>query len=54
MLLNNSLNFITNNVKEIQLSKKKLELIQCFNNKIESTGVLFLQETHSGSKAEQK
>ena len=40
MLPNSSLSFITNNVKGIQ-------------DKIGSTGVLFLQETHSDSKVEQ-
>ena len=45
MLPNNSLNFITNNVKGIQSSKKKLKLIQYFKDKTESTRVLFLQET---------
>ena len=38
MLPNNSLNFITINVKEMESSKKKLKLIQCFQDKIESTG----------------
>ena len=45
MLPNNSLNFVTNNVKGIQSSKKRLKLIQYFKDKIGSTGVLFLQET---------
>ena len=51
---NKSLIFITNNVKGIQSSKKRLKLIQYFKDKIGSTGVLFLQETHSNSKIEQK
>ena len=54
MLTNSSLNFITNNVKGIQSSKKRLKLMQYFKDKIGSTGVLFLQETHSDSKVEQK
>ena len=54
MLPNKSLSFITNNVKGIQSFKKKLKLIQYFKDKIGSTGVLFLQETHSNSKIEQK
>ena len=49
-----SLSFITNNVKRIQSSKKRLKLIQYFKDKIGSTGILFLQETHSNSKMEQK
>ena len=54
MFQNKSLSFITNNVKGIQPSKKRLKLIQYFKDKIRSTGVLFLQETHSKSKIEQK
>ena len=38
----------------MQSSKKRLKLIQYFKGKIGSTGVLFLQETHSDSKVEQK
>ena len=54
MLPNKSLSFITNNVKGMQSSKKRLKLIQYFKDKIGLTGVLFLQETHSNSKVEQK
>ena len=54
MLSNNSLSFITNNVEGMQSSKKRLKLIQHFKDKIVSTGILFLQETHSDSKVEQK
>ena len=54
MLPNNSLSFITNNFKGIQSFKKRLKLIQYFRDKIGSTGVLFLQETHTNSKVEQK
>ena len=45
MLPNNSLSFITNNVKGMQSSKKRSKLMQYFKYKIGSTGVLFLQET---------
>ena len=48
------LSFITNNVKGIQSSKKRLKLIRCFKDKVGTTGVLSLQETHSTSKMEQK
>ena len=51
MFSNISLSFITNNAKGIQSYKKKL--IQYFKEKIGSTGVLFLQETHSNNKVEQ-
>ena len=54
MLPNNSVNFITNNIKGVQSSKKRLKLMKHFNDKIGSNGVLFLQETHSDSKVEQK
>ena len=49
MLPNNSLSYISNNVKRTQYFEKRLILIQYFN-KIGSTGVLFLQETYSDSK----
>ena len=52
MLRNKSVTFITNNVKGMQSSKKRLKLMQYF--KIGSNGVLFLQDTHSDSKVEQK
>ena len=52
MLPNNSVSFITNNVKGMQSSKKRLKLMQYFKDKIGSNGVLFLQETHSDSKVE--
>ena len=51
MLPNDSLSFVTNNDKRIQSSKKRLKLIECFKDKIGSTGILFLQETYSESKA---
>ena len=54
MLSNNKLSFITSNVKGIQSLKRRLKLIQYFKSKIESCGLLFLQETHSNSKVEQK
>ena len=54
MFPNNSVSFITNNVKGMQSSKKRLKLIQYFKSKKGSNGVLFLQETHSNSKVEQK
>ena len=54
MLSNNKLSFITNNVKGIQSLKKRLKLIQYFKSKIGPCGLLFLQETYSNSKLEQK
>ena len=54
MLPNNSVSFITSNVKGMQSSKKRLKLMQYFKVKIGSTGVLFIEETHSDSKVKQK
>ena len=54
MFPNISLSFIANNVKGIKSYKKRLKLMQYFKEKVESTGVLFLQETHSSGKVQQK
>ena len=40
-------NFLSNNVKWLQSSKKRLKLFQYFKNKISPKGIFFLQETHS-------
>ena len=45
-------NFLSNNVKGLQLSKKRLKLFQCFKNKINPKGMLFLRETHSSKVTE--
>ena len=46
-LLNTSdFNFLSNNVKELQSSQKRLKLFQFFKNKIIPKGILFLQETY--------
>ena len=50
----NNFSFITNNVKRIQSIKKRLKLIEYFESKITTHGMLFLQETHSSSDDEQK
>ena len=41
------MNFLSNNVKGIQSSNKRLKLIKYFKDKIVSNGFLFFQETHS-------
>ena len=51
-MANSKVCFITNNIKDLQSSKKRLKLIECLENKLESNGVLFLQETHSISDDE--
>ena len=45
-------NFLSNNVKGLQSSKKRLKLFQFFKNKISPKGILFLQETYSSKVME--
>ena len=45
-------NFLTNNVKGSQSTKKRLKLFNFLKNKIGPTGILFLQETHSSVEKE--
>ena len=42
--------FVINNVKGLQLSKKRLKLIEYLKNKLVSNGVLFLQDTISNDE----
>ena len=52
-LLNTSdFNFLSNNVKGLQSSKKRLKLFQFFKNNISPKVILFLQETHSSKVTE--
>ena len=51
-MTNSKICFVTNNVKGVQSSKKRLKLIEYLKNKLESNRVLFLQETHSISNDE--
>ena len=44
--------FLSNSVKGLQSSKKRLKLFQCFENKIGPNGILFLQESHSSKVTE--
>ena len=46
IMANSKVCFITNNAKGLQLSKKRLKLIEYLKNKIESNGVLFMPVTH--------
>ena len=48
----NNLTFLTNNVKGLQSSKKRIKLIEYFKSKLNHNGFLFLQETHSTIKSE--
>ena len=47
-------NFVSNNVKGLQSSKKRLKLFEYFRNKISPNGIVFLQETHSTKNNEIK
>ena len=42
-----NLKFISNNVKEIQKSKKRIKIFEYLKNSISHNGFIFLQETHS-------
>ena len=52
MISSNNLTFLTNNVKGLQLSKKRITLIEYFRSKLNHNEFLFLQETHSNIKDE--
>ena len=52
MTSSNNLTFLTNNVKGLQSSKKRIKLIEYFRSKLKYNGFLFLQETHSAMKSE--
>ena len=42
-----NLKFISNNVKGIQKSEKKIKIFEYLKNSISPNGLIFLQETHS-------
>ena len=46
--------FISNNVKGLKSSKKRIKLFEYFKSKLAPSGVLFAQETHSTKEIEQK
>ena len=46
--------FLSNNVKELQSTKKRLKLFNVLKNKIGPKGILFLQETRSSVETEKK
>ena len=46
-MMANKINFISNNVKGLQSTNKRLKLIKYFKDKIVSNGFLFLQDTNS-------
>ena len=47
-------NFLTNNVKGLHSTKKRLKLFNFLRNKMGLKGILFLQETHSSVETEKK
>ena len=47
-------NFLSNNVKGLQSTKKRLKLFNFFKNKISPKDIIFLQDTHSSIETEQK
>ena len=52
--MNSNYNFISNNVNGIKASEKCLKLFEYLRNNINNNGFVFLQETHSSLKDEQK
>ena len=53
-IMNCNYNFISNNVKGIKASEKRLKLFAYPKNNINDNGIIFLQETHSLSNDELK
>ena len=47
-------NFISNNVKGLKSTKKRIKLFEYFKSKLAPSGVLFAQETHSIMEIEKK
>ena len=45
-----NINFISNNIKGLQLNKKRAKVFEYLKRKIGPSGVLFLQETHSSKR----
>ena len=46
----NNIKFISHNVRGIKNSDKRIKIFEYLKNKVDSNGVLFLQETHSCEK----
>ena len=46
--------FISNNVKSLKLTEKRVNLFEYFKSKLAPSGVLFAEETHSAKETEQK
>ena len=52
--MNSNYNFFSNNVKGIKDFEKRLKLFEYLRNNINNNGFVFLKETHSSLKDEQK
>ena len=50
----NNIKFISNNVRGIKNSDKRIKVFEYLKNKVDSNGMLFFQETHSCEKDEKK
>ena len=48
------LHFISNNVKGMQNSLKRIKMFECLKNNLGSIGFLILQKTHSSLADEKK
>ena len=53
-MANFNINFIFNNIKGLQLNKKRAKKFEYFKRKIGSSDILFLQETHSSKETKVK
>ena len=53
-IMNSNYNFISNNVKGIKASERRLKLFEYLRSNINNDGFVFLQETHSLLKDKQK
>ena len=53
-IMNGNYNFISNNIKGIEASEKRLKLFEYLKNNINDYGIIFLQETHLLSNDELK
>ena len=51
---NSNFNLISNNIRGLQLNKKRLKVFEYFKRKLGPSGILFLQETHSSKDVEAK
>ena len=50
----NNIKFISNKVRGIKNSDKRIKIFEYLKNKVDSNGVVFLQETHSCEKDKKK